>query len=155
MATKTKPKGTAKKPATKKKPVKRTGTRKGASAKIEFIKDITPTPRILKVLGDIEFEPWQCVAEVGRQRVRRVPHIKRSGCNVERAVRGRSPLPAQTASRGEAAVIVRDNGRGMTLDQVTDSVRAGWTTNDPLSKLGLFGMGFNVATARLGRVTRS
>ncbi len=42
----------------------------------------------------------------------------------------------------------------MTLAQVTNAARAGWTSNDPFSKLGLFGMGFNVATARLGRVTR-
>ena len=26
--------------------------------------NITPTPRILQVLGDIEFEPWQSVAEL-------------------------------------------------------------------------------------------
>ena len=25
---------------------------------------IKPSPRILRVLGDIEFEPWQCIAEL-------------------------------------------------------------------------------------------
>jgi hypothetical protein len=26
--------------------------------------DITPSPRILQVLGDIEFDHWQCIAEL-------------------------------------------------------------------------------------------
>ena len=41
----------------------------------------------------------------------------------------------------------------MTLEQMHNSVRAGFSGNDPLGKLGLFGMGFNISTARLGRVT--
>ncbi len=41
----------------------------------------------------------------------------------------------------------------MTLDQLERAVRAGWSGNNPLDNLGLFGMGFNIATARLGMVT--
>ena len=26
--------------------------------------DITPTPRILRILGEIPFQPWQCIAEL-------------------------------------------------------------------------------------------
>ena len=26
--------------------------------------DLTPDPRILEVLGDIPFQPWQCMAEL-------------------------------------------------------------------------------------------
>ena len=26
--------------------------------------DITPTPRVLRMLGQIEFAPWQCLAEL-------------------------------------------------------------------------------------------
>ena len=26
--------------------------------------DITPTPRILRTLGEIPFQPWQCIAEL-------------------------------------------------------------------------------------------
>ena len=48
---------------------------------------------------------------------------------------------------------VKDNGPGMSLDQLENAVKAGWTGNNPLSNLGLFGMGFNIATARLGLVT--
>jgi len=33
------------------------------------------------------------------------------------------------------------------------AVRAGWSGNNPVDSLGMFGMGFNIATARLGTVT--
>ena len=26
--------------------------------------DLTPSPRILQMLGEIDFEPWQCLAEL-------------------------------------------------------------------------------------------
>lgn len=26
--------------------------------------DITPSPRILRTLGEIPFQPWQCIAEL-------------------------------------------------------------------------------------------
>jgi hypothetical protein len=123
------------------------------AATSEFV-DITPTPRILKLLGDIEFEPWQCIAELidnGFDEFLRIKRLKQAWNEpFEVAV----SLPSQNANDDQAMIVVRDNGRGMTLDQVTDAVRAGWTTNDPLGNLGLFGMGFNIATARLGRVAR-
>ena len=42
----------------------------------------------------------------------------------------------------------------MTRETLEQAVRAGWSSNDRFDKLGLFGMGFNVSTARLGRRTR-
>lgn len=36
---------------------------------------------------------------------------------------------------------------------IQDSVRAGYTSNNTFSALGLFGLGFNIATARLGDKT--
>lgn len=41
----------------------------------------------------------------------------------------------------------------MSIDQLQDAVRAGYTSNDPFNNLGLFGVGFNIATARLGEET--
>ena len=48
----------------------------------------------------------------------------------------------------------RDNGPGMTLERMVDAARAGYSHNSPVDNLGLFGMGFNIATARLGRTTQ-
>jgi hypothetical protein len=63
-------------------------------------------------------------------------------------------LPLAQTPLGVAEVVIEDSGRGMDLDTLNNAVRAGWSSNDPFSKLGLFGMGFNVSTARLGRVAR-
>ena len=54
---------------------------------------------------------------------------------------------------GAGELIVRDNGPGMTEDELEKAVKAGYSGNDPVEKLGLFGMGFNIATARLGKRT--
>ena len=48
-----------------------------------------------------------------------------------------------------ARVVVKDNGPGMSIETLEHALKAGWTGNNPLSALGLFGMGFNIATARV------
>lgn len=116
--------------------------------------DITPTPRILKVLGDIEFAPWQCIAELVDNSFDEFLSIKRSGISWKEPFEVSVQIPPTTSRGSDTAIVFADNGRGMTLEQVTNAARAGWTANDPFSNLGLFGMGFNVATARLGKVTR-
>jgi hypothetical protein len=54
----------------------------------------------------------------------------------------------------DRTVEITDNACGMSLEQLQNAVRAGYSSNDPIENLGLFGMGFNISTARLGEVTR-
>jgi len=49
---------------------------------------------------------------------------------------------------------IRDNGIGLTSDMAEKAIRAGFSGNNPYDSLGLFGMGFNISTGKLGRVTR-
>lgn len=114
--------------------------------------NITPKPRILKVLSRIEFDPWQCIAELVDNSFDEFIDIKRSGIAWNEPYEVSVSLP--TAMTADAAVVIADNGRGMSIERVKDAVSAGFSGNDPTSKLGLFGMGFNVATARIGSVTR-
>lgn len=114
--------------------------------------NITPKARILKVLSRIEFDPWQCVAELVDNSFDEFIDIKRSGIAWNEPYEVSVSLP--TAMTADATVVISDNGRGMSIDRVKDAVSAGFSGNDPTSKLGLFGMGFNVATARIGSVTR-
>jgi hypothetical protein len=111
--------------------------------------DVTPHPRLLAVLGDIEFAPWQCLAELidnafddflAAQPDDETPQVAIS-------------LPGRRSDRRDAQVWITDNGRGMSLEHLTGAVSAGWTNNARYGKLGLFGMGFNIATARLGSTT--
>jgi len=114
--------------------------------------NIRPSPRILRVLGDIEFEPWQCIAELIDNAFDDFLEIHRGGLHWPDGFKVSVSLPDRAGAEG--AIVVEDNGRGMSLEALNDAVRAGWSSNDRFSKLGLFGMGFNIATARLGRVAR-
>jgi hypothetical protein len=52
-----------------------------------------------------------------------------------------------------AEVVIWDNGPGMSPEDLEDNLRAGYSGKDPLGNMGLFGVGFNIATARLGSRT--
>lgn len=107
--------------------------------------DITPHPRILKILGEIEFRPWQCIAELIDNAVDGFLDAQRRGFPIEN--------PTVKIALGRDTVAVDDNGPGMTLDYLEKALRAGWTSHDMFGNLGLYGMGFNIATARLGTKT--
>lgn len=112
--------------------------------------DLTPDPRVLQILGEINLDQWKCLAELIDNSVDAFINARRAGEPVE------SPsvsISLPTQDRADAAVSIRDNGPGMTIEQLERAVRAGWSGNNPLDNLGLFGMGFNIATARLGMVT--
>ena len=76
--------------------------------------------------------------------------LQRAGTPVE------SPevsIAIPTSDTPSGQVVVRDNGPGMSGEKLERAVRAGYSGNDPMNNLGMFGMGFNIATARLGTVT--
>jgi hypothetical protein len=113
--------------------------------------DITPSPRILQVLGDIEFDHWQCLAELVDNGFDEFLEIKRAGLDWEEF---RVSIILPKPGESEGLVEVRDNGRGMEVEEIRHAVSAGFSGNDQFEKLGLFGMGFNIATARLGNVAK-
>lgn len=112
--------------------------------------DLTPDPRVLQILGEINLDQWKCLAELIDNSVDAFINAQRDEIKVD------SPsvvISLPTQDKEDASVTIRDNGPGMTLEQLERAVRAGWSGNNPLDNLGLFGMGFNIATARLGMVT--
>lgn len=114
--------------------------------------DITPTPRILRTLGDIPFDIWQCLAELSDNSLDAFRELERTGANIDTA-RLDIHWSSETTPIVEREIIVEDNGPGMTLEQLQNAARAGFSNNDPIHNLGLFGMGFNISTARLGDET--
>ncbi|SEQ02903.1 ATP-binding protein [Streptomyces radiopugnans] len=111
---------------------------------------ITPSARVLSMLGEIDFDEWQCVAELVDNPFDDFLDILRSGVEWPDGFTVSVALP----SSPKGVLEVRDTGRGMSYDRLARAVRAGWSGNDMHDKLGLFGMGFNISTARLGRRTR-
>ena len=112
--------------------------------------DLTPDPRVLQMLGEINLPQWRCLAELIDNSIDGFVHAARSGAPIDAPEIG---VALPMADNENARVTVKDNGPGMSFESLENAVRAGWSGNDPLSNLGLFGMGFNIATARLGLVT--
>jgi hypothetical protein len=112
--------------------------------------DLIPEPRILPMLGEISLPQWRCVAELLDNSIDAFLNAAR--CQ-EAAEEPWIRVQLPTTDTPSGRVTIRDNGSGMTPDILQKAVRAGWTGNSPVGSLGLFGMGFNIATARLGTVT--
>ncbi|MFD4560587.1 ATP-binding protein [Streptomyces sp. NPDC058469] len=111
---------------------------------------ITPSARVLSMLGEIDFDEWQCVAELVDNPFDDFLDVLRSEVEWPDGFTVSVTLP----SSPKGVLEVRDTGRGMSYERLARAVRAGWSGNDMHDKLGLFGMGFNISTARLGRRTR-
>ncbi len=111
--------------------------------------DITPSPRLLAVLGDIPLAPWQCLAELIDNSLdelsRDTGRFKTDQLRVD--------IEIESLRSGHTVLVIRDNGCGMDTAALTTAVKAGATSKGRYGTLGLFGMGFNIATARLGKST--
>jgi hypothetical protein len=114
--------------------------------------DITPTPRILRVLGEIPFQTWQCIAELVDNSIDAFM-FESAGTNENKEHIISVSWTNESAAAHNRTVEVTDNACGMTIEQLQNAVRAGYTSNSPIGNLGLFGMGFNISTAKLGDLT--
>ena len=106
--------------------------------------DFTPDPRILRILGEIEMTPLQCLCELIDNSIDAFPED----------INSETPEIIINLSREndieDSPIIVKDNGTGMSREQLEKSVRAGYSGNNGMDSLGLFGVGFNIATSKLG-----
>jgi len=100
--------------------------------------DITPTPQILQLLENLAVDPWRCVAELIDNSL---DDFRRNG-----SADGRVTVNVEGST-----LIVEDNGSGMSHVELGNALRAGYSSKSKVGELGLFGIGFNVACARLGR----
>lgn len=119
--------------------------------KLPSVLDLTPLPQVLPTLGEIDFAFWKCLAEL-----------------VDNAIDGFLDLGAESQmiqqpgvdiwlptkrSNSPPEVVVVDNGPGLGVGRLRNAVRAGYTSRTSDAYMGLYGVGFNIATARLGWTT--
>jgi hypothetical protein len=113
--------------------------------------DLTPSPRILEMLGKIPYQPWQCLAELVDNSFDEL--LSNQNRNRDEPAAVYITVPKPNSPDDDADVRVFDSGRGMSREALENALRAGYTGKIGLDTLGLFGMGFNIATARLGNRT--
>ena len=114
----------------------------------QFI-DLRPTPRLLGMLGRIPLKGWQCVAELIDNSLDSM--IQESQPDEKGEIK--ITLPSAGDIDNNIPLIVQDNGTGMNQEQLKNALTAGISGKTDDSDLGLFGMGFNIATARIGKDT--
>lgn len=112
--------------------------------------NLTPHPRILAMLGEIVLPQWKCLAELVDNSIDSFLEAKRSGNPISNP---HITITTPTAGVVNPKISLRDNGPGMDAATLEQAAKAGWTSHDPIANLGLFGMGFNIATARLAQRT--
>ncbi|GAA2653787.1 ATP-binding protein [Nonomuraea recticatena] len=116
--------------------------------------DITPTPEVLVALTRTPISPLDALSELIDNAIDsfRAAEIEGHPSPVRHVI---IEIPGLTAvDRGEGLIRVRDTGPGLTAEQIANAMRAGFTSKNHFDTLGLFGMGFNIATGKLGRITQ-
>jgi hypothetical protein len=116
--------------------------------------DITPTPAVLVALTRTKISPLDALSEL----------IDNAIDSFQAAEIAGTPSPVRhvvidipglsQVDRGEGVVRVRDTGPGLSEQQIADAMSAGYTSKNHFDTLGQFGMGFNIATGKLGKITR-
>ena len=115
--------------------------------------DLTPTPRVLRMLGEIDFKAWQCLCEIIDNSIDAFSSEAFKELGVAPEIKIKLPASSQTTLKEDDMLEIEDNAEGMTYEELNHNLKAGFSSNDPTAKMGLFGMGFNIATARLGHKT--
>lgn len=114
--------------------------------------NLTPSPALLDLLGKIPFKGWQCVAELIDNSIDAIINNESKLEDFQKVIYVHIPTKSKIILN--EPLIVEDWGIGMTEQQLENAVKAGFSSKNTKTNLGLFGMGFNVATSRLANTVQ-
>ena len=115
--------------------------------------DLTPDPRVLIALTHTPLKPLDAISEIIDNAIDSFTLARNIGNKVEHPlILVTLPTKADLSKDG-GVVRIRDNGVGMSAEMAEKALKAGFSGNNPYDSLGLFGMGLNIATGKLGRRT--
>ena len=120
----------------------------------QLIFDFTPDPRVLIALTQTPITPMDALCELIDNSIDSFSNSKLLGKKIDHP-KIWIELPKKTdLDRNVGVVRIRDNGPGMTTEQAEKAIKAGYSGNNSIDTLGLFGMGFNISTGKMGIQTK-
>ncbi len=120
----------------------------------EVVLNLTPDTKVLIALTHTDIKPLDALCELIDNAIDSFSSAKLQGINILNPC-VRIDLPSLKEINSDTGVVrVSDNGPGLTMDSAEKALRAGFSGNNPYDTLGLFGMGFNISTGKMGSVTR-
>lgn len=114
--------------------------------------NLGPTPSVLKALTYTSMKPIDALCELVDNAIDSFAGAtdKVSGVN---EIHIDMPTEGELAA-GRGAIRVTDNGPGMTLEAAEKALTAGYSSQNAYDRLGMFGMGLNIATGKFASKTR-
>jgi hypothetical protein len=109
--------------------------------------NLTPPPAFLDALGRIPFKGWQCIAELIDNSIDAIINNDNKLKDYQKVISVYIPTKSKIALN--EPLVIEDWSTGMSEKQLENAVQAGFSNKATDSNLGLFGMGFNVATSKL------
>ena len=114
---------------------------------------VTPSPNILKAITRNPLNPVDALCELIDNAIDSFSSAEDEGIDIGQAVIA-IQLPSREDVKTESWTLsVRDNGPGLSREGALSAVTAGYSGNNPHDRLGLFGLGFNTATGKIGALT--
>ena len=115
--------------------------------------NIVPDPRILEVITHNPMPPVNALCELIDNSIDGFSTAHERGIEIKNPTIDVTLPSRSDISENIGRLVVRDNGPGLSKEEANDAIRAGFSGNAPIGRLGLFGMGFNISTGKLGKKT--
>ena len=115
--------------------------------------DFTPDPKVLLALTHTPMQPLDALCELIDNSIDSFYGAKIQGVKVDDPLIIVTVPSRKQISENTGLLRIQDNGPGMTPENAEKAIKAGFSGNNPYDTLGLFGMGFNISTGKLGNIT--
>lgn len=115
--------------------------------------DFTPDPKVLIALTHTPIQPLDALCELIDNAIDSFYSAKIQGISIDSPIVIVNLPTRKQLTNGGGVIRIQDNGSGMTAENAEKAIKAGFSGNNPYDTLGLFGMGLNISTGKLGNVT--
>lgn len=115
--------------------------------------DFTPDPKVLLALTRTPMKPIDAICELIDNAIDSFSSANIQGILIKNPMVIITLPTRKQLANGTGVVRIQDNGPGLTPENAEKAIKAGFSGNNPYDTLGLFGMGFNISTGKLGNTT--